>query len=586
MSDGRGLVVLRGRSCAACLLLGVVAASPSLGQPTGPFPDTINVEVVEIDVMVTDRRGRPVRGLERDDFELTVDGRPVQISNFADFRTYEPTREWADPDVAVEAPSPLTIVLYLDSPNTHAQHRERLLRRLEEAVEPWRLLNARFMLAALDERMEILVPPTRDLDQVLSAAAGLSAGSARGGQSRGVRQRTIGEMIRNDEDCGGNPYCGPCEDNWGDLMAIARAFAYGESSRVVAALDGLADLVTTLAGVAGRKAVIHVSSGLPQRPGESAFVYLVEQLCPPVNSTIMRNLSDAAGAILDFDRGSRFNRVSAHANANRVTIFALDAAGIRAGSESDVSAPFGRTALGGRRRPSSSNENLHTTNVQQGLVLLADETGGRALLNSNDATDLLGDVAEEVSNTYSLGFVLNDRRPEQVRQVEVQLGGGKGKGRRVRYRRSFRDKTLEERLAERLLSLAYLGGDENPLRADVGFAPSTEVRREMHGLIVEVAVPADSVTLLPDPDSGEGKGRLRLWLLAVDEDKGTRTTVRQTGARVGAGGVPSIAGAYRFEVDVAIPEGTYTVAAGVRDETTGVMSLVRKDVVVPLAPPE
>ncbi len=122
--------------------------------------------------------------------------------------------------------------------------------------------------------------------------------------------------------------------------------------------------------------------------------------------------------------------------------------------------------------------------------------------------------------------------------------------------------------------------------ADVSFAPSNEVRREMHGLIVEVVVPADAVTLLPDPDSGEGKGRLRLWLLAVDEDKGTRTTVRQTGARVGAGGVPSIAGAYRFEVDVTIPEGTYTVAAGVRDETTGVMSLVRKDVAVPLAPPE
>ena len=247
-----------------------------------------------------------MRGLEQDDFRLTVDGRPVEISNFAASLTYGASPESAN-SVEVGEPSPLTIVLYLDVLNTYAQHRERLLRRLEEAVEPWRRVNARFMLATLDERMEILVPPTRDLDEVLSAAAGLSAGSVGGGQPRGVRQRAIGEMIRNDEDCGGNPYCGPCEDNWGDLMAIARAFAYGESSRVVAALDGLADLVTTLAGVAGRKAVVHVSSGLPQRPGESAFVYLVEQLCPPVNSTIMRNLSDAAGAMLDFDRGSRFN---------------------------------------------------------------------------------------------------------------------------------------------------------------------------------------------------------------------------------------------------------------------------------------
>ena len=149
MSDGRGPVVLRGRSCAACLFLGVVAASPSLAQPTGPFRDTIDVEVIEIDVMVTDRRGPPVRGLERDDFELRVDGRPIKISNFPNSQFYRSTRRPADPDVAVEAPSLLTTVLYLDSPNTHAHHRERLLRRLEEALEPWRLLNARFMLVAL-----------------------------------------------------------------------------------------------------------------------------------------------------------------------------------------------------------------------------------------------------------------------------------------------------------------------------------------------------------------------------------------------------------------------------------------------------
>lgn len=586
MGGGRGPAVLRGQRCAACLVLSLVVVSPSPAQEAEPYRETVDVEVVEIDVMVTDRRGRPVRGLERDDFELTVDGRPVEISNFADFRTYGATRQSAEPDAAVEGPSPLTIVLYLDVPNTYAQHRERLLRRLEEAVEPWRRLNALFMLAALDDRMEILVPPTRDLDVVLAAAFGRSAGSARGGRPRGDRTRAIESLLKFDEDCADAPFCSPCEDNWGELMASARAFAYSESSRVAASLDGLGDLVTTLAGVSGRKAIVHVNSGLPQRPGESVFTYLVEQVCPAINSTIMRNHNDARGAMMGFNLASRFNLVSAHANANRVTIFSFDAAGIRALSGANVSSQIGRTALGGRRQPSPSNHALYADNAQQGLFLLADETGGKALFNSNDAVDLLGDVAEEVSHTYSLGFPLNDRRPEQVRQVEVRLAGGKGKGKRVRYRRSFRDKTLEERLAERLLSLAYLGGEEDPLSVDVGFAPSGEVRRKLHGLIVEVAVPADSVTLLPRPDSGERQGRLRLWLLAVDEDKGARTTVRQTGARVGAGGVPAISGAYRFEVDVAIPEGTYRVAVGVRDETTGVMSLIREDVTVPMAPPE
>ena len=184
-------------------------------------------------------------------------------------------------------------------------------------------------------------------------------------------------------------------------------------------------------------------------------------------------------------------------------------------------------------------------------------------------------------------FQLTDRRPKQVRQVEVALARGAGTGRRVTYRRSFRDKTLEERLAERLLSFAYLGEGENPLDASLDFAPSTPLGQKPHGLTVEVAVPDGSVTSLPRHDGGQENGRLRLWMVAVEEEKGFRSTVRQTGVRVGgADGVPAISGAYRFEVDITLPEGAYELAVGVRDETTGVMSLLRDAVTVPLAPPE
>ena len=269
-----------------------------------------------------------------------------------------------------------------------------------------------------------------------------------------------------------------------------------------------------------------------------------------------------------------------------MTIFAVDAAGLRANSGSGVSFS-GRTSFGELQRPSPRNDSLYATNAQRGLFLLADETGGKALVNSNDLVDLLDDVTEQVSNTYSLGFLLTDRRPKQVRQVEVALARGAGTGRRLTYRRSFRDKTLEERLAERLLSFAYLGDGENPLGASLDFAPSTPLGQKPHGLIVEVAVPDGSVTSLPRHDGGQENGRLRLWMVAVEEEKGFRSTVRQTGVRVGgADGVPAISGAYRFEVDITLPEGAYELAVGVRDETTGVMSLLRDAVTAPLAPPD
>ncbi len=594
-----GLPSRFGRLALGCAFLSLIASFAALAQQAETFHETVDVEVVEIDVFVADRRGRPVRGLKREDFALSVDGRPVEISNFLEFQgpVDGTTRRSANPGPAGGdaartdggEPSPLTIVLYLDHLNTHPPHRQRLLQQLEEAVEPLRRTTARFILATFEDHVEIAVPPTRDLDTLLAAAA-IRPAKREAASRRDVlqwqgRAIAIREVLRSDETCRMDPLCNACEadGNWGDLMAIARTFAYQERSRVDAAADGLADLVTTLAGVPGRKAVIHVSSGLPQQPGLSVVRYIVDQVCPPINSEIARNQATALAEISNM--ASRLNLVSAHANANRVTIFALDAAGLR-GPTSGISASASRTALGGRSTPSPGNDSLYANNAQDGLFLLANETGGRALLNSNDLVDLLHHVTEDVSNAYSLGFQLTDRRPKQIRQVEVRLAPGKGKNRRVRYRRSFREKTLEERLAERLMSAGHLGSEENPLGASLYFKASEPVGRRNHGLMVGVTVPEQSVILLPGP-VGSRQGRVRLWMLAVEEEKGFRTTVRQTVARVGgAGGVPASSGAYRFEVDAKLPEGNYTVAVGVRDETSGLVSLVLDAVTVPLAPPD
>ncbi len=593
---GEGASVRFGRRALECAFLGLIASFAAFAQQDEPFRDVVDVEVVEIDVFVAGRKGRPVRGLKREDFELSVDGRTVEISNFVELQGHRATRRSASPDpdggggrsraVRMDSagPSPLTVVFYLDDLNTHPAHRTRLLRQLEEAVEPLRRTNARFMLAAFGDHVEILVPPTRDLDALLEAAASRPTARKDAVPTQWGRRKAVRDMLRSDEACNRTPMCRPCVDNWGELMGIGRTFAYDELSRVDVAADGLADLVSTLAGVAGRKAVIYVSSGLPQQPGLSVFTYLVDQVCPSINSDIIRNHNEASGAMRSSNMAGRLNIVSAHANANRVTVFTLDAAGLRASSNLGISFPVSRTALGGRPEPSPRNDSLYATNAQDGLFLLADETGGRPLLNSNDIVDLLHDVTEKVSNTYSLGFLLTDRRPEQVRQVEVRLAPGKGNGRRVRYRRSFREKTVEERLAERLMSVAYLGSEENPLGANLYFTGSEAVQQRNYGLIVGVTVPEQSVTLLPGP-VGSRQGRLRLWMLAVEEEKGFRTTVRQTVARVGGvGGVPANSGAYRFEVDIKLPEGGYTVAVGVRDETTGLVSLVLDAVTVPLAP--
>ena len=47
-----------------------------------------------------------------------------------------------------------------------------------------------------------------------------------------------------------------------------------QTNTAAAAFGGLTDLVTTLAGVPGKNAVVYVTDGLPQRPGLSILDYL------------------------------------------------------------------------------------------------------------------------------------------------------------------------------------------------------------------------------------------------------------------------------------------------------------------------
>ncbi len=135
-----------------------------------------------------------------------------------------------------------------------------------------------------------------------------------------------------------------------------------------------------------------------------------------------------------------------------------------------------------------------------------------------------------------------------------------------------------------MLSVAYLGNPENPLGARVDFGGTTPLEKKVHELTVGVDVPAESIVTLPGKD-GEARNataQLRLWMVAVEDEKGARSAVRQRTIAVGGeNGVVAVDGNYRVEVAMNLPEGAYQVAVGVRDETTGVMSLVREPVSVP-----
>src|SRR5687768_11333164 len=81
---------MRGPLPFAAVLLCALAAPAAPQQATQPAPapaeqtffEVIDVRVVNVEVVVTDREGKPVPGLAREDFELLENGRPVEINYF------------------------------------------------------------------------------------------------------------------------------------------------------------------------------------------------------------------------------------------------------------------------------------------------------------------------------------------------------------------------------------------------------------------------------------------------------------------------------------------------------------------------
>ncbi len=96
------------------------------------------VELVTVDVVVTDKQGNPVTGLEGADFTLSEEGVPQAITSFEAVTGQEQPAELApapfNPRVSTNAGAPVrparTLVIVFDRPHLSAEQAERGRRAL------------------------------------------------------------------------------------------------------------------------------------------------------------------------------------------------------------------------------------------------------------------------------------------------------------------------------------------------------------------------------------------------------------------------------------------------------------------------
>lgn len=383
-------------------------------QPQNVLRSTTHL--VQLNVIVLDREGRPVPDLTRSDFTVTDDGNPETISTFsveknearASPRPLRPpdtfSNRWGD------EPGSVTIIL-LDTVNTaftdQAYAREQVSKFLV-AMRP----QDRVALFALGKGIEVLhdfsgdptalrialanykgrLPAELSTDEPAGGRLGLIGGepAPRGPRSGpGVARSDAGSGVA------------------GRMQEANQAEAdYETLRRVDKTVVALEDVANYLARLPGRKNLVWVSGGFPLSLGYDTL------------SVNLNRPLDRGTFAQEIERGAR-----ALNNAN-LAIYPVDARGL-------IGDPrFGAERAVVRQPDGSVGEAEIRT-----MVELAERTGGRAFYNTNGLGNAIRQVLDDGRVTYSLSYYpTHGKWDGKFHNVKVRVDRG---GVTVRHRRGY-----------------------------------------------------------------------------------------------------------------------------------------------------
>ncbi len=541
--------------------LAALTASAPAQSPAPTFGERVEVSVVNVEVYVTDRDGDPIAGLTQDDFTLLEDGKPVEISNFSAFEggAAIEVREGAagiEPAPAVPPPPEhrLSLVLYVDNLHLQPASRKRALAQVREFLAESFVPGSRVMVVSYERSPKVIQPFTEDLALALSKLDGLAKSRPIGVEGRASRQNTLSQIqaIYDNDGCS--------EFARDQMRALTAAHVQPQAHEDAQSFTGLSAVIGSLAGLPGRKVVFHISDGVPLVSGQEV-IGLANALC--------EGAYDAGTS--DLSQHRRLRRVATQANAAGVTFYTLEAAGLRP--------PAASSAEQARPTLSARLESESIANDQDTLFSLADDTGGRALLNSNRLDEALVSVGRDLSNFYWLGYAAARDADGRVHRLEVRV---RREGARVQHRRSYRDKTAEDRREERVLAALLIGQEDNALGAALEPGAAIHEPKGQVLMPIRLRLPMARLTLLP-ADGGARTGRLRLAMAARDAEGGT-TPVRtvELPIQVAAAQLEAaLARDFLYEVRMAMRPGPHRVALAIEDVPTGVTSYLALDFEVP-----
>jgi VWFA-related protein len=347
----------------------------------------VTSELVLVNVVARDKKGNLIRGLKKEDFTVTEDGKRQQISTF-DFENVDELatagaaqatitgaagsasllhsdRAGANP---FDARDRRLMLLFFDFSGMDPEQIDRGVDSAKKFVKDKMLPADMIALVSLSTNMRVDLDFTSDKAKVLSVLSSYTSSQGQG-YDLGSEGSSEGEA-----ESGGS-YT-PDDTDYNTFTADRKLLA-------------LQAIMQALGKIDQKKSIIYFSNGITQS---------------------------------GVDNQSALRATTASAVRANVSIYPLDVRGLQAfppGGEAQNASLHGQSAYNGNAVFNDLNGNA---NSQETLATLAEDTGGKAFFDSNDFSGVFSQVQKDTSAYYVLGFTsTNPLKDGHFRHLKVQL---------------------------------------------------------------------------------------------------------------------------------------------------------------------
>jgi VWFA-related protein len=409
------------------------AQSANSAKP-GQSPLRVSSDLVRIDVEVTDKSGKPIKGLRQDQFTITDDGKPQAITSFsyADIESIE--------TAGADDAKPIVVPVDNDGPNTPsaAAASDRLRdRRLLVLFFDLTSMQPDDLIRAHDAGEKFIKQQMTKADVVAVVAFSTKLSVlANFTNDHVVLEKAISRLTETSSSDLSNPLYAAAANGEYDVQEYTGAaftpdeteFNVFNTDQKLAAVEGLANV---LSGIPGRKALVEFTGGITQTGEE--------------NRTQLRAATDAA-------------------NRADVSIYSIDSRGLLAappGGDATTNAATGTSIFTGA---SVFHQTDQREDSRDTLATLSTDTGGKAFFDLGDLSDALPKIQQDNGGYYLVGYNLGAgvKRDGRWRTIHVKVNVP---GARIRYRdgyyapRDFQHLEKEDRAQQ----LADAVNSDNPI---------------------------------------------------------------------------------------------------------------------------